>query len=226
MICQQDSPRLVIVAPGASDRRIELRRDYMLVGREPACDIRLSDPDVSRTHAALRRHGNAVYVQDLGSACGTFVGGSAVTAPRELSPGDVVSFASVIARFEPASAAAEKTLARSDLALRRAEPVARPRPPSPRPPSARRSKARWLSWTGLLVLAEGFAVAAITKMSLAGQGGSGPAVQGTDAGLAQYRLGPSLAGIPVGLLGWALATAGFLLLVTGIGLHIAASREH
>jgi hypothetical protein len=204
MIIHQDGPLLVIAAPGASDRRVRLRRDYMVVGREPTCDIRLDGPDVSRTHAALRRRGNAVYVQDLGSSCGTFVGGTAVTTPRELSAGDVVSFASVLARFEPASAAVEQTLAGSDLGLTRA-------------PSGTRTGARWLSCTGLLVLAEGFAVAAVTKLSLGGS----PA----RAGLAQFRQGPVLAGVPAGLLGWALAAVGFLLLVIGIGLHIAAARE-
>jgi FHA domain len=208
MICQQDSPQLVIVAPGASDRRVQLRRDYMVVGREPTCDIRLDGPDVSRTHAAVRRRGDAVYVQDLGSSCGTFVGGTAVTTPRELSPGDVVSFASVLARFESASAA-EQTL--GDLDLARPEQVVY------RAPSGTRTRARWLSCTGLLVLAEGFAVAAATKLTLGGA---------ARAGLAQYRLGPTLAGVPAGLLGWALAAVGFLLLVIGIGLHIAAAREH
>jgi hypothetical protein len=233
---------------------------------------------VSRTHAALRRQGAAVYVQDLGSSCGTFVGGTAVTGPRELHPGDVVSFASVRARFEPASAAAEDTLIGGDPvpALPAATPdpghipaardyaardpvhtVAAPDPghtyaapdpvhtyaardpvytcaaPDPghtlafaapgvrcRPEaSATRSKARWFSLTGLVVMAEGFAVAAITKASLGGHHG---VVRG---GLAQLRLGPSLAGVPSGLAGWALAGTGFLLLVAGIGLHIAADRE-
>jgi pSer/pThr/pTyr-binding forkhead associated (FHA) protein len=199
MIVQQDSPHLVIMTPDHGlERQVELSRDYVVVGRDPAFDVWLDDPRVSRIHAALRRQGNAIYVQDLDSSGGTFVGGTAVTASRELRPGEVVSFASVTARFEPAVLPAPRT----------------------------RTKARWLSWTGLLVLAEGYAIAALTKRSLARQ--HGPALQGGKSGLAQYRFGPTLAGIPTGLLGWALAGAGFLLLLADIGLHIAASppRTH
>jgi FHA domain len=174
MIFQQASPHLVIDGL----EQIDLRRDYVLVGRDPTCDVWLDDPRVSRIHAALRRRGNAFWVQDLDSSGGTFVGGTPVTGARELRPGEVVSFASVTARFEPGA-----------------------------------SKARWLSWTGLIVLAEGYAIVA---MSL----GRGIALRG---GLA--RFGPSLAGVPAGLLGWALAGTGFAFLLTGFGLHIAASRR-
>jgi pSer/pThr/pTyr-binding forkhead associated (FHA) protein len=102
-------PRLVIVTPDAySGRQIRLPGEYMVVGREPTSDICLDDPHVSRTHAALRRHGDAVYVQDLGSSAGTFVNGTAVTNVQQLRPGDLVTFAGVQAgvqaRFEPAGA--------------------------------------------------------------------------------------------------------------------------
>ena len=102
-------PSLVIVTPDAySGRRIRLPGQYMVVGRGPTSDICLDDPYISRTHAALRRHGDAVYVQDLGSSAGTFVNGTAVTSARELRPGDLVTFAAVQAgvqaRFELAGA--------------------------------------------------------------------------------------------------------------------------
>jgi pSer/pThr/pTyr-binding forkhead associated (FHA) protein len=98
-------PSLAIVTPDAdSGRRILLSGEYMVVGREPDSDIQLDEPHVSRTHAALRRRGDAVYVQDLGSSAGTFVNGTAVTTVRELRPGDLVTFAGptvgVTARFE------------------------------------------------------------------------------------------------------------------------------
>ncbi|HEY2307240.1 MAG TPA: FHA domain-containing protein, partial [Streptosporangiaceae bacterium] len=60
-------PRLVVLAPEAiRGRQIELTADYLTVGREPNCDVRLDDPHVSRTHAALERRDGTVYVQDLG----------------------------------------------------------------------------------------------------------------------------------------------------------------
>lgn len=93
-------PYLAIVAPDAfRGCQFALPMDYLVVGRDLACDICLNDPYISRTHAVLRRHANAVYVQDLGSISGTFVNGEAVTAARALHPGDIVAFAGVSARF-------------------------------------------------------------------------------------------------------------------------------
>lgn len=104
-------PRLVILAPEAiRGRQIELTRDYLTVGREPSCDVRLDDPHVSRTHAALERRGGTVYVQDLGSSGGTFVNGNQAKS-AELHQGDVVAFATVRARFEAAPPASAETQA-------------------------------------------------------------------------------------------------------------------
>jgi len=44
-----------------------------LVGTSPACEIRLSDPEVSRRHVALEVIGDALRVSDLGSTNGTWV---------------------------------------------------------------------------------------------------------------------------------------------------------
>lgn len=104
-------PRLVVLAPEAfRGRQIELASEYLTVGREPTCDVRLDDPHVSRTHAALERRGNTVYVQDLGSSGGTFVNGTPATS-AELHQGDVVGFATVRARFEAAQPVSAETQA-------------------------------------------------------------------------------------------------------------------
>lgn len=104
-------PRLVVLAPEAfRGRQIELASDYLTVGREPTCDVRLDDPHVSRTHASLERRGGTVYVQDLGSSGGTFVNGN-LAMSMELHQGDVVAFATVRARFEAAPLASAETQA-------------------------------------------------------------------------------------------------------------------
>jgi pSer/pThr/pTyr-binding forkhead associated (FHA) protein len=93
-------PQLVVIAPDSyRGHRIELTGENLTVGREPTCDVRFDDPHVSRTHAALQRHGDSVYVQDLGSSGGTFVNGNPATRTR-LHHGDIVAFATVQARFE------------------------------------------------------------------------------------------------------------------------------
>jgi pSer/pThr/pTyr-binding forkhead associated (FHA) protein len=117
MMPQQSAavPHLVVLAPDAiSGRRIELSKDYLVVGREPTCDVRLDDPHVSRTHAALRRRGSTVYVEDLGSSGGTFVNGNPVTM-TELVTGDVVAFATVQARFDAVVSPTDETRAMPTL---------------------------------------------------------------------------------------------------------------
>ena len=102
------TPHLIVLAPDSDrGRRILLDRDYLVVGREQTCDVWFDDPYVSRTHAALQRRGNRVYVEDLGSSGGTFVNGTATTAARELRAGDVLTFASVRARLESGAVADE-----------------------------------------------------------------------------------------------------------------------
>ena len=128
MVCLQGAPLLVVLAPDSDRaRRIELRQDYMVVGRTPGCEVRFNDPHVSRAHAALQRRGNAVYVQDLGSSGGTFIDGTAVTRARELRPGDVVTFATVTARFETASADGEDAIAAPSRRMAAAPGRRRPR---------------------------------------------------------------------------------------------------
>src|SRR5689334_20324471 len=44
-----------------------------LIGTSPACEVRVTDREVSRRHAALERIGNNLRITDLGSTNGTWV---------------------------------------------------------------------------------------------------------------------------------------------------------
>lgn len=118
----------------------------------------------------------------------------------------------MLARFEPVGTGEETLAGPGSLPAYRSPvhppPAYRSRVYRPREDAAARTRARWLSLTGSLVLAEGLAIA-----FLVGRPGG--------AGLTRSR--PSLAGVPAGLLGLALAGVGCLLLLTGLALHIAAS---
>jgi pSer/pThr/pTyr-binding forkhead associated (FHA) protein len=273
-------PRLVVLAPEViRGRQIELAADYLTVGREPTCDVCLDDPHVSRTHAALERRDGTVYIQDLGSSGGTFVNGN-LAKSAELHQGDVVTFATVRARFEAAPSVSAETQA---MPTQAAPPPARAtvspdwsgEPPGRTPRAERapdgaahagpvryeigqqeaqvisnigrdqynaqvqqviqrrdsfmreiagtRTKARWLVWLGLLLSIAGFAMFAAADLNflkqIASDVGSNSTAPPSDP------FGRPIFGIPSGLLGWAIAAIGGLMLVIGIVLHIVATSR-
>jgi hypothetical protein len=95
------APYLEVVSTGPlRGLRVVVSKDHLVVGRSPESDVRLDDPKVSRTHAVLRRDGDHVYVQDLGSTGGTMVNRSLLDGPHRLESGDLVSFATLELRYE------------------------------------------------------------------------------------------------------------------------------
>ena len=75
------SSRVVPLADGAD----------VVFGRQSDCDLKVDHDSVSRRHARVRRRGDVVQVEDLGSRNGTSVNGSVITGGRRLAPGDVIS---------------------------------------------------------------------------------------------------------------------------------------
>ena len=77
-----EEPRRAIVIEGPDEGRSFDLDPYsptrILIGTSIVCGIRLSDPAVSRRHAALEPQGRRYRLTDLGSTNGTFVDGVAV----------------------------------------------------------------------------------------------------------------------------------------------------
>ena len=240
-------PHLVVLAPDHErGRHIDLNRDHLLVGRGDRCDIRFEDPFVSRTHARLQRHGQAIYLQDLGSSAGTFVNGTAASGVRELRHGDIVRFADVELRFVASEERAAETRIRRGGAAARMSPVnfdigyqrdgvfhnvgrdqyiMQQRDSFLRQVAATRTKARWLIWLGFAFTVLGFAMFAsgvlrfISSISDAAQSGTEPSPTVSP-------FGGDLGGFPSGLVGWALAAIGSFMIILGVVLHVvAASRR-
>jgi hypothetical protein len=59
-------------------RAHELQKASVVIGRSKDCDIRISDPNVSRRHAEIRQEGSTYWVVDLGSTNGISVNGHAL----------------------------------------------------------------------------------------------------------------------------------------------------
>jgi FHA domain-containing protein len=80
-------------------RRVQLGDDPVRIGRLPDCAIALSDTQVSRHHAEVRRDERGFAVFDLGSLNGTTVNGVAVQE-HALADGDVISVGETAIRYE------------------------------------------------------------------------------------------------------------------------------
>ncbi len=90
------SARALLVGDG---RRNVLSGERVVVGRSRECDVMLSDPNISRKHAELRRDGEGWVVFDLGSTNGIKVNGRRVDqAP--LQPGDRITLGLTELTFE------------------------------------------------------------------------------------------------------------------------------
>jgi adenylate cyclase len=72
-------------------KRVPLE-EFAVVGRGVNVRARIEDAGVSREHASLRRKDGEWWVQDMGSANGTFVNGLPATVSTRLRNGDELSF--------------------------------------------------------------------------------------------------------------------------------------
>ncbi len=78
-VALDELPRFVVhvlEGPDRGERRVldAERPGRMLIGTSPACELRLTDPHVSRRHIALEQDGAELRLTDLGSTNGTRVG--------------------------------------------------------------------------------------------------------------------------------------------------------
>ena len=83
---------LVIKGRNEAVRNIQLDadRNTWLIGRESSCDIVLSSSQISRRHAKIICENNQFYIEDCGSALGTFIGNVKISTRENLSGGEIV----------------------------------------------------------------------------------------------------------------------------------------
>ena len=72
--------------------RVPLVRDEITIGRQDGNTVRLTERNVSRRHARLRRHNGDTFftLEAISARYGLFVNGEAVDSPRALNPNDEV----------------------------------------------------------------------------------------------------------------------------------------
>ncbi|MBK7862709.1 MAG: sigma 54-dependent Fis family transcriptional regulator [Archangiaceae bacterium] len=100
-------PEVVVEAiggPGAGARLV-LGAGIASIGSAAGCDLRLTDPAVSRQHASIELRGGGVRVRDLGSRNGTRYLGAKVTDAR-VPVGGSIEVGKTVLRISPRAAAA------------------------------------------------------------------------------------------------------------------------
>ena len=73
-------------------QKFALSEGRNLIGRSPEAAVWVDVPGISREHARITIHGDAVSLEDLGSTNGTFLSGQRLTAPLALRDRDEVRF--------------------------------------------------------------------------------------------------------------------------------------
>ncbi len=56
-----------------ASQEFELDQPRVLLGRDPLADIRITDDIISRKHACISRQDDHYFLEDLGSANGTYL---------------------------------------------------------------------------------------------------------------------------------------------------------
>jgi pSer/pThr/pTyr-binding forkhead associated (FHA) protein len=82
--------RLVVKQGTQPAQDYELSQAEVTIGRDPTCEISISQTSVSRRHARLSRKGDRYYVEDLGSSNGTTLNGKFVQGATPLNTGDQI----------------------------------------------------------------------------------------------------------------------------------------
>jgi pSer/pThr/pTyr-binding forkhead associated (FHA) protein len=80
--------KLVISDDEGHTTVVPLLRDEITIGREEGNTIRLTERNVSRSHARIVKHNGDYVIEDLGSYNGIILNGSRIDTKAELSTGD------------------------------------------------------------------------------------------------------------------------------------------
>lgn len=87
---------LIAMSPELGELAVSVGKS-LSIGRSDSNDIVLASPQISRQHAKINRIGERIYVQDLGSANGTFVNGERIgTQAVNLDNLDELAFADLL----------------------------------------------------------------------------------------------------------------------------------
>ncbi len=85
-----NTPMILAVGGPLQGQSFPVDAHGVRIGRDPANEVVIPTPDVSRHHARVILHNGALWVQDAGSRNGVYVNGNRVSGHKQVSPGDRV----------------------------------------------------------------------------------------------------------------------------------------
>jgi pSer/pThr/pTyr-binding forkhead associated (FHA) protein len=88
--------------PPTGGQALVLDQEVIIIGRDPACEVVLPHPAVSRSHARIIREGTLFFVEDLGSASGTTLNATSLRRGERslLDHGDAIAIAQFTLLFD------------------------------------------------------------------------------------------------------------------------------
>jgi uncharacterized protein YraI len=109
--------------------------DLLTIGRAQDNDVVLDDPQVSRYHAHLMRHGDEIIIEDLGSTNGTLVNGRRIAGPHVLQPSETIAVGASVFSVEGFAAPSTVGMLPQTLTARDFPGAARQSPAAPQQPA-------------------------------------------------------------------------------------------
>src|SRR5712672_1701929 len=97
--------KLVIQNQGMTGRACELHTDRTTIGRVEDNTFQIADPSVSSHHCEVHLRGSDIFIRDLNSTNGSFIGGNKVEE-SVLKPGQILRIGQVELKLEVEGAAA------------------------------------------------------------------------------------------------------------------------
>ncbi|NOJ82377.1 FHA domain-containing protein [Myxococcus xanthus] len=94
---------LVVRHPDGTENEFAITGE-LKIGRQQGSDILITEGGVSRTHARVFDEGGTVFIEDVGSANGTFVDGQRIMEPTALTPQSEVLLGDYVLRLKAAPA--------------------------------------------------------------------------------------------------------------------------
>ena len=79
-------------------RRVVINSNPFIVGRRSDASLRLDHGNISKNHAKLEARGNELFLEDMGSTNGTYVGGQRIEGETVVNEGDLIQFSTVVLR--------------------------------------------------------------------------------------------------------------------------------